>query len=369
MELSDEYLSTLSKEELNMLLKSLVQEFHDFANQLAQGGIKDFAPPFQQYFDTNKNMLDFCADFFKIYSARVAQIDKDVLERVNRMFQVLVMKQQDIVVSFDIVQEVKDVSNMVLDAIQRIYQGFPSLAFEALEKAMTKNNCHLLNILPQTHYSGSMRLYRIREGSYSDCRDLYHVPFHQRARCGTYRYSIPGYPSLYLAGSLETALKECRVTDNRTYSASCYSIKKPVRFIDFGFKNKDLKFWEQYSFIVSYPLIVACSLKVKDSFKPFIAEYCIPQLLFQLIRLYTDMDGISYVSTRYDIPDYFSDSHRNFVMTIDDSLNEEGYSQKLSDKLKVTSPIVFGSIEDLTLKEKALYNQSFIDINCEKKNS
>jgi len=49
-----------------------------------------------------------------------------------------------------------------------------------------------------------------------------------------------------------------------------------------------------------WPLVLACSVKVKnieDDFKP---EYIIPQLLLQWVRERDDIDGISYQTTHID---------------------------------------------------------------------
>ncbi|MFW1494652.1 hypothetical protein ACEV9S_24505, partial [Vibrio parahaemolyticus] len=51
---------------------------------------------------------------------------------------------------------------------------------------------------------------------------------------------------------------------------------------------------------MTWPLIAACSIRVKnpsDNFKP---EYIIPQLLLQWARDYKSIDGIRYTSTHIE---------------------------------------------------------------------
>ena len=99
-------------------------------------------------------------------------------------------------------------------------------------------------------------------------------------------------------------------------------------------------FWEQYSLVLFYPLIVACALKVKDSNSPFKPEYVIPQLLTQVVRLHgTGFDGVSYTSTKYDMPDYRNPRQRNFVMFVPFANRREGYSPELAKKLESTLPL------------------------------
>ena len=53
---------------------------------------------------------------------------------------------------------------------------------------------------------------------------------------------------------------------------------------------------------MTFPLIIACSIKVKDTNSIFKPEYIIPQILLQWIRENEDIDAIKYSSThlKYD---------------------------------------------------------------------
>ena len=171
---------------------------------------------------------------------------------------------------------------------------------------------------------------------------MFHVPFDERVKCNTYRYSTLGYPSLYLASSLLTSLKECDYDNPENYYCSCFKSTKQLTFVDLSYSSIATDFTEKYSFLVFYPLIVACSQKVREPNMPFKPEYIITQHLFQVIRLHNnviEIDGITYTSTKYDDVLFTNDSRRNFVMYILDSVKEKGYSEELAKKFISTKPL------------------------------
>lgn len=328
----------MEKEALNLQMIAMVQDFNDFANALADGAIREFAPPFSGYYSTKVDVLDFCSDFFDRYLKVVRELR--TLPVVNVTMRALVEKTRGERIDFDILKETESVCRMITDSMERQLTGLPSEAYETLEKEFTAKNCHLMELLPQLQIKSNY-MYRVRKGrDFVERKELFHTPYELRTLCGSYRFSILGYPSLYLAGSLETALKETNVKDVSEFSCSCFHSVKELRFIDLSLPNRNLVFWEQYSLVLFYPLIVACALKVKDSERPFKPEYVIPQLLTQVVRLHgTGFDGVSYTSTKYDAPDYRNPRQRNYVMFVPFANRRNGYSQELAGKLESTLPV------------------------------
>lgn len=328
----------MEKEALNRKMIAMVQDFNDFANALADGAIREFAPPFTGYYSTKVDVLDFCSDFFDRYIKAVRGLR--TLPEVDVAMRTLVEKTRGEKKNFDILKETESVCKMITDSIERQLTGLPSEAFEMLEKGFTAYNCHLMELLPQLQIKANY-MYRVRKGwDFVERKELFHTPYELRTLCGSYRFSILGYPSLYLAGSLETALKETNVTDVSEFSCSCFHSVEELHFIDLSLPNRNLVFWEQYSLVLFYPLIVACALKVKNPERPFKPEYVIPQLLTQVVRLHgSGFDGISYTSTKYDVPDYRDYRQRNFVMFVPFANRREGYSPELSKKLESTLPL------------------------------
>lgn len=200
--------------------------------------------------------------------------------------------------------------------------------------------------------------YRMREKENRDddfaYKDLLHIPFDLRGKITNQRYSICGYPCLYVSTSLYQTWEELR----RPYLQNLYAVA--IRFtenlslLDMRL-NRDVTSEKQLKcYLQRLPLIISCSVKVRnddDSFKP---EYIIPQtLLHTIIR--NKMDGILYSSMRKDFSFYndgqwdFS-KNENIVIPVKSNL-EKGHCNQLqrimevSDALSFEQEMIKGSIQ------------------------
>lgn len=335
---SIEELEKMSKEELNSLIKSIFKDFDDFVESLAFSKNKLFSPPFDEYYNGTGDILSFYHNFFRKYCDHLNAFDKDLIAAVNFSVVKQFEKASGTVIKkqFSLLDDTKTVCNMIFDSISAYFSGQPGLAFEKMEKTLTADNCHLLNLLPILEIS-SMHFYRVRKNknkkAFKERKELFHTPFNLRNKCASYRFSIAGYPSLYVAGSLDTSLKESEINDN-DYTCICYQTSgKNLKCADLTLPARQLSFWEKYSLVVFYPLIVACSLKVKDEKAPFKPEYIIPQLLFQVLKLHSQHDGICYVSTKYNPISFTNQKQKNFALYVNNATQESGFSKVLSQKL------------------------------------
>ncbi len=156
--------------------------------------------------------------------------------------------------------------------------------------------------------------YRMRdEGSGNEVTDCSHVPFNLRKKIDSNRFSLQGLPCLYLADSKETADKELGSLNNeRCRWVSEFVLKRPIYLFDLRFQsvpsNKQMDDYDYLKLLITYPIRLLCSLKVKDDSDSFHEEYYIPQLLSHLIlvylkehpnvELYHGTEGILFDSTK-----------------------------------------------------------------------
>lgn len=212
------------------------------------------------------------------------------------------------------------VCNHLKKTVEFYLNGFPAKAYTTFE-----TNMAILKGLSLEHHQkntsgqfvGSNRdplqLFRVVGvddiKNYSRSR-VFHTPYNLRSKVSTSRYSIAGYPSLYLGTSLELCCEEIKYNPYQGYGlAAMFQIARPiehinVRIIELGIKPQDFTNSEspnqsfgrhisrstlesydtRQDYLLWYPLIAACSFirtNKKDAFAP---EYIIPQLLMQWIR-------------------------------------------------------------------------------------
>ncbi|MGO4108708.1 hypothetical protein [Paenibacillus sp. YAF4_2] len=255
------------------------------------------------------------------------------------------------------------VINKVCDAIEnslnKYYEGQPSEAYNLIKPAIDQISCYfdsfrLFNI------SEGPRLYRIRKNQsmLTNKKDLFHIPFEERTLVSTQRYSIPGFPCLYMGSSIYTCLEELRsVGTTQDVYVSSFKINKGVSFIDLGcpprvatatvdslINSPVERFNTLKAIYVCWPLIAACSVQVKEDSRPFKPEYIIPQLLLQWVRNSTQFEGIRFFTSRSSNYNRSVRLYQNYVFPVKEN-KEQGYCDKLVENFKLTNPISFNQFQ------------------------
>lgn len=234
------------------------------------------------------------------------------------------------------VDKVKSVCGWLVKTVNYYLNGFPSKSYITFKHAM---NCLMRNPLevyqktvmeqfeePGNHRGTEERLKLFRVASVEDNRPykrerVFHTPYNLRSKVSTCRYSIAGYPSLYLGTSLDLCCEEIQMNLQQGFVlASMFELEDNleysntnIRVIELGVKPQDFvnveRTNERYerrisasllesknlrsAYLLWYPLIAACSYIRINKKDPFAAEYIIPQLLMQWVRseIETNQDG------------------------------------------------------------------------------
>ena len=193
----------------------------------------------------------------------------------------------------------------ILLAIEYIHDGFPHKSYNTFSNMMDE----LSDQIPLPYVGEGVNpsfdhLYRVRStdtGRNLHRREIFHVPATEREIISTARYSIAGYPSLYLADSLELASREMGHPYASIASKFRFNTPGVFHIIDLGVRPQDYSFTKQdskdsttrqialgfdytSSYVFWFPLIAACSFVRARPSGQFSDEYVIPQLLMQWLR-------------------------------------------------------------------------------------
>lgn len=328
----------LTPDNIDRITDMVFREFNRFSDELSHAQIKEVAPPFVGYKTGTKDIISYLSEVFDKYYTLLSKIEN--IELVNYGLQQMVYHHSKLRVNFNLISDSKTLGYAIINALTAYFEGLPSKAFDILQNAFLQNNRHLINLIPQIH-STSMYGFRVRMGSnHTEIKDLFHTPFQLRHKCASYRFSILGYPSLYLAESLPTALNEVRAEIDAPYCITHYKYKDAILLVDLALVPHKMTLWERYSLLSFYPLIIACGLKVKNEDSPFRPEYVIPQLFFQIVKVnMPEFAGVSYISTRSETPDFTDMRQRNYVLFVPESSQSDGYSAQLAKKLIASVPM------------------------------
>lgn len=195
-------------------------------------------------------------------------------------------------------------------SIEYYLNGYPFNAYEELKKAFDRSN--VFSYLLSNNLSPGYSFYRLRtnEENYSlPQQELFHIPFQKRGNVSTQRYSIPGFPCLYMSNSVYVAWEELGRKPIEKIQASRLENREIFKYLDLTtdiYSGKDNLLTnktneEIWSHLVIWPIIAACSIKVFDKNASFKPEYIIPQLLLQIVRNEKELNGIRFSSTHIDL--------------------------------------------------------------------
>ena len=264
--------------------------------------------------------------------------------------------------------------SLLIRCIHKYHQGFPSDAFEQMDQLMNILIAQPLKIYQKSSplyplESDILYLFRLRsvnDKAKHTRKELFHVPACARSNISTCRYSIAGYPSLYLTTSIELGKEELgNATDNLLvcrYQLRRLQQELNIRVLELGIRPQDFcgknsadSDWDSHkidlqdislgnrdlctNYLLWYPLIAACSFIRVNKSAPFSSEYIVPQLLMQWVRKQTgenELMGIRYFSCASQRA---SELGFDYVFPVNNTNWKGGYCSVLRDSFKLSEPV------------------------------
>jgi hypothetical protein len=252
-----------------------------------------------------------------------------------------ILRRQD-----DFISGLRETINFYLD-------GRPNTAYSKLSETLQNRVSSYSGLLSVTNYDKNADFYRIRKGNHNNeiiAENFFHIPFEYRGKVSSQRFSIPGFPSLYLGRTVYICWEELNRPNINEFSSLRLNSKVSINYIDLAppYFEHNLFKAKYYKYLMIWPLIFACTIKVKnidDYFKP---EYIIPQLLLEWIRNVKRIDGIRYWSTHVkENPLTFKGEFYNLVLPVKKN-KDTGLCDNLCNKFEATEIVSWQSLEFAT---------------------
>lgn len=242
-------------------------------------------------------------------------LDKLLVKYVNLLKekQIIVSKFFEEKIEYqDVIGDINELIGYIKRALNHYLDGSMSTSYNSFNKWWNgKVNHPGASMLVNKVYPVEKNdvFYRIRTDSKESkpfkVEEMFHVPFHLRHRVNTNRFSLPGFPALYMSRSIYTCWEEMRRPPLDKFCVSKIIAKEKVKLLD-------LRLWRTLSdkesaveYLSMLPIIIACSFKTKDDTGTFKLEYVIPQMILHSVIKENDYrgkhryEGIVYNSTRF----------------------------------------------------------------------
>jgi hypothetical protein len=261
---------------------------------------------------------------------------------------------------------IKQSSLFISNAVAAYLTGSPYKAATELRAGLALLRPHLEQLIARRQ--DLTNLFRVREVdslANAQRKDIFHVPFELRHRVTTQRYSISGWPSLYLGASLMVCWEEVGRPAFHKLSVASFDAEKSLNVLDFGYRptviadlhkpedENEINFFT-FEYIVSYlicwPLLAACCIEARHRGSAFIEEYIVPQLLLQWLRDEEfKIDGIRYFSMRVHQTSQAPRLAINYVFPVRTDA-ATGHCSELKKRFTLTLPVPWNILEGVDLK-------------------
>ncbi|XMB85839.1 hypothetical protein RJG79_10580 [Mycoplasmatota bacterium WC44] len=305
-------------------------------------------------------------------------------------------------------KDIEYICNNILKSISHYHMGYPSKAFDKFSSVMKRLKSKPLTIYRKSGWinifenDDPLKLYRIRnvQNNISYKREhIFHTPYNLRSKVSSCRYSISGYPSLYLGTSLELCIEETKIKNITEMTiVSRYKIERSmlnnerieINVLELGIKPQDFLLNEtnedadeikidsarrkslnevslnsddvKISYLYWYPLIAASSFIRVNKIEPFASEYIIPQLVMQWVRNQYKkgkLIGIRYFSCASNKA---SELGFNYVFPVSgQTYYQRNYCNVLANSFRLTKPYYIHEFNDINHCEETLTNDMDLD--------
>jgi hypothetical protein len=236
------------------------------------------------------------------------------------------------------------------ETIDLYYNGYPESAFKLFKTTIDKRIVGLKNMLKVEEYVENNNFFRIRklnDNNHLLPESFFHIPFELRGKVTTQRFSIPGFPSLYLGKTVYICWEELNRPNINEFHSIRLKSTVPITYIDLAppYFDTNLHQSRYYKYLMTWPLIFLCSIRVKNKDDIFKPEYIIPQLLLQYIRENERIDGIRYWSTHVEQnPTNFRGEFYNLVLPVKEN-KDKGLCRSLCKKFQTTEIVSWQQLE------------------------
>lgn len=283
-----------------------------------------------------------------------------------------------------VIQVADDISNIILEIFERYENADYKRTQELMDRLMSQLekdiftgsiddrvciNCNGQNYYTSFRLTPGHRFFRVRAVDYEspaiqkNADELFHIPLSKRAYSNNERFSLVGFPSLYLSTMLPLAWQECGYPQKYYYSEYQYKhsidfnsgirllenelnfllLYSPNEIVIWGtsVKYNNFALWLEVitRYLKTYPLILACSFVNQSGKVPYKQEYIIPQMLMQWVqRNNSKIQGIEYftcVDTSMRTSEWCA---YNIVIPAMPPYDDQKYSIELKEKFSWTLP-------------------------------
>lgn len=302
--------------------------------------------PYKKIFDNQFLILPKSISAGKTFRETIKDLFKEYIVALMsiREKELKVQGLRSTVMKSFLVEKQDALCNGLLQTIDLYFAGQPATAYTHFDQILSDRLNHYGEMLNVKSFKEGTNFYRIRmseENFPLATNEMFHIPFEKRGKVSSQRYSIPGFPSLYLGKTIYVAWEELHRPNINSFQIIRLESQTEIKYLDLTANDWDAPKGQKnsYKYLITWPLIAACSIKVKDYSDTFKPQYIIPQLLLQWVRNHKEVDGVIYNSSHIETGKILSVGDLyNFVLPVKDN-KDNGLCDELCKMFKGTEAV------------------------------
>lgn len=263
----------------------------------------------------------------------------------------------DFPLDFDFNQLKKDLlksTNALLKAYNCYSGGKLITAINIMKKFLVDDAIKTFDLVPTQSWFRARKATKSASGF--KAKEMFHIPFEKRTEVVNYRYSITGYPCLYIGNTILSCWEEMHTPALDDFVVSRIQVNngKQVKTLDLRipYQPTSTPLWGEMTdferrqanlmLLKTWPLIIACSIKTITPDAQFKYEYVHPQLLMLALKEQeTDIYGVTYTSTHVDSNMSADiDKYTNVAIPVK-QVRGKGLCKKLCETFSITRGVPF----------------------------
>ncbi len=292
-----------------------------------------------------------------LYAPFVIGRDSDYLSDLKKHYNIVLNQAKKAGADDDSLAVIKKYRRKILEALRSYYRADIAKSNTIIKNLVSdvgSDSFAVAKLNKSWAFPGNrsqeLQFFRSRTGGPSSAyaaKDMLHLPKRLRSKTGSYRFSIPGSPSYYLANSsygcwIETG---CPSEDNFNVSPVVLDgtqkiLNLAINVGDFsdmkGFDAERVHCW-----LKLFMLMIATSYRIDEADRTFKSEYIISQAIMMACKK-LGFDGVAYYSRRV-ADDVFARCAINLALFVDYS----GEYSPLIEHMKIDDSINYALYKKL----------------------
>ena len=299
----------------------------------------------------------------ELYAPFVVEKDIDYYSDLQKRYKLLIKRAIECEADDESVDILNKYTKGVLSSIRKYYKGdivhaqkkINKLIKNCIDTPLAISNAFRINAFSISK-SNDLPFFRARTSTKFQNfapKEMLALPKSLRGKTGSYRFSVPGVPCLYLSNTSYGCWLETGKPAEHEFNVSPVLVDARLKFLNLAVIMRDFSQLNEFDkdrihcWLKLITLMIATSYVIKEENRTFKSEYIVSQLIMLSCKK-LGLDGVAYYSKRVS-DEVFARCAINLALF---APYDKGECSSLYEKIKINSSYNYSFFKQLSLEAK-----------------